>query len=81
MHLPSFPVPPTIRRSEPELWVVENNRAMLSCAAEGVPQPVLSWEKEGITLTDPTGAYSILSSGELVLENAKVRKAKFYHKN
>ncbi|GAA6099393.1 hemicentin-1 isoform X2 [Tachysurus ichikawai] len=64
-------IPPTIRRSEPELWVVENNRAMLSCAAEGVPQPVLSWEKEGITLTDPTGAYSILSSGELVLENAK----------
>ncbi|XP_047673954.1 hemicentin-1 isoform X2 [Tachysurus fulvidraco] len=71
-------IPPTIRRSEPELWVVENNRAMLSCAAEGVPQPVLSWEKEGIALTDQTEAFSILTSGELVLENAQPEDAGSY---
>lgn len=73
---PSLPVPPTIRRSESELWVLENMQAMLSCAAEGVPQPVLSWEKEGIALTVTTGPYTILSSGELVLENAQVRKSR-----
>ncbi|KAB5517168.1 hypothetical protein PHYPO_G00186550 [Pangasianodon hypophthalmus] len=71
-------IPPTIRRSEPELWVVENARALLSCAAEGVPNPILSWEKEGIALTDTTGAYTILSSGELVLENAQPEDAGSY---
>ncbi|KAK3506808.1 hypothetical protein QTP70_028372 [Hemibagrus guttatus] len=71
-------IPPTIRRSELELWVLENTRAMLSCAAEGVPQPVLSWEKEGITLTVTTGTFTILSSGELVLENAQPEDAGSY---
>ncbi|MCJ8749980.1 hypothetical protein PDJAM_G00193750 [Pangasius djambal] len=71
-------IPPTIRRSEPELWVVENTRALLSCAAEGVPNPILSWEKEGIALTDPTGAYTILSSGELLLEKTQPEDAGSY---
>lgn len=75
MHPPSFPVPPTIRRTEQELWVVENTRVLLSCAAEGVPQPVLSWEKEGIAVTE-TGVYTILSSGELELESAQVKKSR-----
>lgn len=73
---PSLPVPPTIRRREPELWVLENTRVLLSCAAEGVPHPILSWEKEGIAVTDKTGAYTIMSSGELVLENAQVGESR-----
>ncbi|TSL47575.1 Hemicentin-1 [Bagarius yarrelli] len=71
-------IPPTIRRSDPELWVVEDTRALLSCAAEGVPRPILSWEKEGIALTNTTGAYIILSSGELILENALPEDAGSY---
>ncbi|XP_053341492.1 hemicentin-1 [Clarias gariepinus] len=71
-------IPPTIRRSEPELSVVENTRLVLSCAAEGVPHPTLSWEKEGITLADTTGAYTILSSGELILQNAQPEDAGSY---
>lgn len=49
---------------------------MLSCVAEGVPRPILSWEKEGIALTNTTGAYTILSSGELVMEHAQVRESR-----
>lgn len=55
---------------------MENTRVLLSCAAEGVPQPVLSWEKEGIAVTETTGVYTILSSGELVLESAQVKKSR-----
>lgn len=51
---------------------------LLSCAVEGVPQPILSWEKEGIALTDTAGAYTILSSGELVLEHAQVGESRPY---
>lgn len=75
MYPPSLPVPPSIRRSEPELSVVENTQVLLSCAAAGVPQPILSWEKEGTALTDTAGGFAILSSGELVLENAQVSES------
>ncbi|XP_053542916.1 hemicentin-1 isoform X1 [Ictalurus punctatus] len=71
-------IPPTIRRTAPELWVVQNTRALLSCATEGVPQPISSWEKDGIALTDTTGAYTVLSSGELVIENAQPEDAGSY---
>ncbi|KAI5614770.1 hemicentin-1 isoform X1 [Silurus asotus] len=71
-------IPPTIRKIEPELLVLEKSRALLSCAAEGVPHPTLSWEKDGIALTGMTGAYTILSSGELVLENAQPKDSGSY---
>ncbi|XP_017573536.2 hemicentin-1 isoform X3 [Pygocentrus nattereri] len=61
-------IPPSIREGEPEVSVVENTQALLSCVAEGVPQPSLSWEREGIPLTDSVGEYTILPSGELIID-------------
>ncbi|XP_030626728.1 hemicentin-1 [Chanos chanos] len=64
-------IPPSIRGGESEMSVVENTQALLSCVAEGVPQPTLSWEKEGTALTDTTGEYTILPSGELIIDSAQ----------
>lgn len=68
----SFAVPPSIRGGEQEVAVVENNQAQLVCVAEGVPQPSLSWEKDGNPLSESTGEYTILPSGELVIDIAQV---------
>lgn len=69
---PPPPVPPSIRPGEVELSTVENSQVLLSCIADGVPQPIISWEKEGTPLTDTTGESTILPSGELVIDTAQV---------
>lgn len=51
---------------------MENSPAQLVCVAEGVPQPTLSWEKDGAPLSDSVGEYTILPSGELVIDIAQV---------
>ncbi|AWP10692.1 putative hemicentin-1 [Scophthalmus maximus] len=61
-------IPPSIRDGEPEVAVVENSQAQLVCVAEGVPQPGLSWEKDGTPLSESTGEYTVLPSGELVID-------------
>lgn len=59
--------------------MVEHSQAQLVCVAEGVPQPSLSWEKDGNPLTEGTGEYTILPSGELVIDIAQVGEAKGRH--
>ena len=71
-----FAVPPSIRGEEQEVEVVENSQAQLVCVVEGVPQPSLSWEKDGIPIFERTGKYTILPSGELVIDSTQVRKTK-----
>lgn len=56
--------------------MVENSQVQLVCLAEGVPQPKLSWEKEGSRLSESVGEYTILPSGELVIDDAQVKKQK-----
>ncbi|XP_045905935.1 hemicentin-1 [Micropterus dolomieu] len=64
-------IPPSIRAGEQEVAVVENSQAQLVCVAEGVPQPTLSWEMDGNPLIESTGEYTILPSGELVIDMAQ----------
>ncbi|XP_070817740.1 hemicentin-1 [Chaetodon trifascialis] len=71
-------IPPSIRGGEQEIAVVENSQAQLVCVAEGVPQPSLSWEKDGHPLIESTGEYTILPSGELVIDTAKPDDAGSY---
>lgn len=66
-------VPPSIREEEREQSVVEHTSVQLPCVAEGVPQPSLMWEKDGTALGDSSGEYTILPSGELVIDSAQVR--------
>lgn len=67
-------VPPSIRDGEQEVAVVENSQALLVCVADGVPQPSLSWEKDGHLLTESSGEYTVLPSGELVIDLAQVKE-------
>lgn len=66
-------VPPSIRGGEQEVAVVESSQAQLVCVADGVPHPSLSWEKDGSPISESTGEYTILPSGELVIDIVKVR--------
>lgn len=70
----TFAVPPSIRGGKQEVTVVENSQAQLVCVAEGVPQPSLSWEKDGNPISESTGEYTILPSGELAIDIAQVNK-------
>ncbi|XP_035509461.1 hemicentin-1 [Morone saxatilis] len=71
-------IPPSIRGGEQEVAVVENSQTQLVCVAEGVPQPSLSWEKDGNPLIESTGEYTILPSGELVIDIAQPNDAGIY---
>ncbi|XP_033937393.1 hemicentin-1 [Pseudochaenichthys georgianus] len=71
-------IPPSIRDGELEVAVVENSQAQLVCVVEGVPQPSLTWEKDGNPLSESTGEYTILPSGELVIDVAQPDDAGSY---
>ncbi|XP_058494160.1 hemicentin-1 isoform X1 [Solea solea] len=71
-------IPPSIRGEDQEVEVVENTQAQLLCVAEGVPQPSLSWEKDGHSLSESTAEYTILPSGELVIDIAQPYDAGSY---
>uniref|UniRef100_A0A3Q2YR82 Hemicentin 1 n=1 Tax=Hippocampus comes TaxID=109280 RepID=A0A3Q2YR82_HIPCM len=63
---------------QPEVVVVESNQAQLACLVKGVPQPTLSWQKDGVLLGVGTGEYTILPSGELVIDAAQPGDAGSY---
>ncbi|CAK6971319.1 hemicentin-1 [Scomber scombrus] len=71
-------IPPSIRGTEQDVAVVENSQAQLVCVADGVPQPTLSWEKDGNHLSESSGEYTILPSGELVIDIAQLDDAGSY---
>ncbi|KAK2908097.1 hemicentin-1 isoform X2 [Channa argus] len=71
-------IPPSIRGGEQEVTVVENSQTQLLCVAVGVPQPSMSWEKDGKPLSESTGQYTILPSGELALDSAQPDDAGSY---
>ncbi|XP_019730955.1 hemicentin-1 isoform X2 [Hippocampus comes] len=71
-------IPPSILDLEPEVVVVESNQAQLACLVKGVPQPTLSWQKDGVLLGVGTGEYTILPSGELVIDAAQPGDAGSY---
>jgi len=53
---------------------VESSHVQLACVAAGIPQPRLVWEKDGNPLSEIMGEYTILPSGELVIDSAQVLK-------
>ncbi|XP_074524022.1 hemicentin-1 [Halichoeres trimaculatus] len=71
-------IPPSIREGELEVAVVENSQAQLVCVADGFPQPSLTWEKDDTPLTEASGEYTILPSGELVIDSVQPEDAGIY---
>lgn len=43
----SFPVPPKITVAPRSQEVIQNSRIVLSCAATGIPIPVVTWTLNG----------------------------------
>lgn len=51
---------------------MEKSRVQLACAADGVPQPSLHWEKDGSPFSESAEEPIILPSGELLITSAQV---------
>lgn len=54
------------------LSVIQGFQALLPCAAQGSPEPRISWEKNGTPVPSLPGKYTVLRSGELIIERAEV---------
>ncbi|XP_069798458.1 hemicentin-1 [Narcine bancroftii] len=63
-------IPPSIRTSDTEFTAIEESQGIIPCSADGIPEPVLTWQKDGKILQDTLGKYRLLQSGELIVKNA-----------
>ncbi|XP_072563615.1 hemicentin-1 [Paramormyrops kingsleyae] len=71
-------VPPMIPVGQSELSVIQGFQALLPCAAQGSPEPRVTWEKEGVALRAVPGKFTMLRSGELIIERAEPADAGMY---
>ncbi|KAM6047554.1 LOW QUALITY PROTEIN: hemicentin-2 [Theristicus caerulescens] len=71
-------VPPIIAASPAELAVLEGLEVLLPCTAHGVPEPRVSWSREGAPVRGGGGKATILPSGELLLRDVQERDAGSY---
>lgn len=58
--------------AQTELSVIQGFQALLPCAAQGSPEPRVSWEKDGAAVPNLPGKFTVLRSGELIIERAEV---------
>ncbi|XP_069772736.1 hemicentin-1-like [Narcine bancroftii] len=71
-------VPPLVLIGQSEISVLEDSRVLLPCAAQGLPAPMLYWEKDGAAVPDVPGKYTALQSGELIVDNTTPEDAGVY---
>ncbi|XP_009071332.1 PREDICTED: hemicentin-1-like, partial [Acanthisitta chloris] len=62
-------IPPRIRSMDEQYTVTEGSQAVLSCVADGIPTPTISWKKDNVLLTEAVGKYRAVAGGDLVLDN------------
>ncbi|NWQ77372.1 HMCN1 protein, partial [Columbina picui] len=62
-------IPPKIRSTEAQYTASEGSQAVLSCVAEGIPTPTITWKKDSTLLTEIAGKYRALPDGDLILDN------------
>ncbi|XP_063154493.1 hemicentin-1 [Candoia aspera] len=70
--------PPTVRMQPGALDVILNNPVLLPCEALGTPHPVISWQKEGVSVTTTGNKYTVLPSGSLQIAKAAAEDAGTY---
>uniref|UniRef100_UPI00398EE55D hemicentin-1-like n=1 Tax=Pristiophorus japonicus TaxID=55135 RepID=UPI00398EE55D len=71
-------VPPLIMIGQSKFSVLGDSQALLPCAAQGSPAPMVYWEKDGAAVPDIPGKFTALQSGELIVENAMPEDAGVY---
>ncbi|NXK97014.1 HMCN1 protein, partial [Formicarius rufipectus] len=62
-------VPPRIHSTEEQYTVTEDSQAVLSCVADGIPAPTVTWKKDNTLLTERVGKYQTVPGGDLILDN------------
>ncbi|KAK4820389.1 hypothetical protein QYF61_025563 [Mycteria americana] len=70
--------PPVIQPQPGVLDVIVNNPILLPCEAMGTPQPIITWQKEGINIITTGNSYMVLPSGSLQIANSTVEDAGTY---
>ncbi|XP_027579260.2 hemicentin-1 [Pipra filicauda] len=70
--------PPVIQAQPGVLDVIMNNPIVLPCEATGNPQPVITWQKEGINIITSGNSYTVLPSGSLQIARTAVEDAGTY---
>ncbi|XP_051950032.1 hemicentin-1 [Xyrauchen texanus] len=68
-------IPPQISVGQTEMSVIQGFQALLPCAAQGLPEPRVSWEKQGVPVPNLSGKFTLLRSGELIIERAEAGDA------
>lgn len=70
----SFPtlVPPVVEAGPVELSVPEGLQVLLPCAVRGIPEPRITWSKDGAVVRGDNGKFTFLQSGELIVKDAQV---------
>ncbi|XP_059684707.1 hemicentin-2 [Gavia stellata] len=71
-------VPPVIAAGPAELAVLEGLDVLLPCAAHGIPEPRVSWSREGAPVRGGGGKATVLPSGELLLRDIQEGDAGSY---
>ncbi|XP_038613568.1 hemicentin-1 [Tachyglossus aculeatus] len=70
--------PPVIQAQPSNLDVILNNPILLPCDATGSPSPIITWQKEGISILTTGGSYTALPNGGLQISKATVEDAGTY---
>ncbi|XP_062447296.1 hemicentin-2 [Rhea pennata] len=71
-------VPPAIEAGPAELAVLEGLEVLLPCAARGIPEPRVSWSREGAPVRGRGATATVLPSGELLLRDVQEGDAGSY---
>ncbi|POI25559.1 hypothetical protein CIB84_010691, partial [Bambusicola thoracicus] len=70
--------PPTIQIQPGMLDVIVNNSILLPCEAVGTPRPIITWQKEGISIMTAGNSYMALPNGSLWITESTVEDAGTY---
>uniref|UniRef100_K7FGE5 Hemicentin 2 n=1 Tax=Pelodiscus sinensis TaxID=13735 RepID=K7FGE5_PELSI len=64
-------VPPVIEAGQLELSILEGLPVLLPCAARGVPEPRVTWSKDGVPVPGMEGKFTLLPSGGLMVKDSQ----------
>ena len=78
-----YAVPPTVRRDKDEHTVIVNSPVQMSCEANGLPPPVITWYQNGVELVQNRtrsveSTAHVLSNGALRIDRVIVNDSGVY---
>jgi len=72
-------VPPTLQRDDDEYTVIVNSPVQMSCEADGLPLPVVTWYHDGAELAeDTTSTGRVMPSGALRIDRVTANDSGLY---